>query len=48
MKKLIGAVMHMHKNHIVHRDLKLENILFKDKSPNAELKIIDFGLSTKF
>ena len=48
MKKLIGAVIHMHSNHVVHRDLKPENILFVDKSPDAELKIIDFGLSTKF
>jgi calcium-dependent protein kinase len=30
---------------IVHRDLKPENFLFVSKDPEADLKIIDFGLS---
>jgi calcium-dependent protein kinase len=30
----------------VHRDLKLENILFLNKNENSEIKIIDFGVST--
>ena len=34
----------MHSNGICHRDLKLENILFKSKSKSL-VKIIDFGLS---
>lgn len=29
----------------IHRDLKYENVLFVDKSPQAEIKLIDFGLS---
>lgn len=37
----------MHANKIVHRDLKLENILYLTKDPNSELKLIDFGLSNK-
>lgn len=32
----------------VHRDLKAENVLFVNGSPLAEVKLIDFGLSTKF
>ena len=31
----------------MHRDLKLENILFANKTSNI-IKIIDFGLATKF
>jgi len=38
----------MHQSHIVHRDLKLENILFVNKNIDSEIKIIDFGLSNKF
>ncbi len=45
MRKLFLAVNYIHQNKIAHRDLKPENILFKDDSPDAELKIIDFGLS---
>ena len=44
----MAAVLHMHKNNIVHRDLKPENILFVDKTPESELKIIDFGISKKY
>ena len=33
----------MHNMNIVHRDLKLENILINDKN---EIKIIDFGFAT--
>ena len=45
MEKLFSAINYVHKKKIVHRDLKLENVLFFDKSPNSDLKIIDFGLS---
>lgn len=30
----------------MHRDIKLENIILKDKNSN-ELKIVDFGLATE-
>ena len=48
MRKLFLAVNYVHKNKIVHRDLKPENILFSDDTPQAELKIVDFGLSNIF
>jgi calcium-dependent protein kinase len=31
-----------------NRDLKFENIMFENRSPTAEVKVIDFGLSKKF
>lgn len=35
----------MHSFGIAHRDLKLENIIMSDDSDQAELKVIDFGIS---
>jgi len=46
--KLLSALKHMHDRGIIHRDLKFENIMFENNSPNAEIKLIDFGLSAKF
>jgi serine/threonine protein kinase len=45
VRKIISAVAHMHNMDIIHRDLKPENLLLTNKSPNAEVKIIDFGLA---
>jgi len=41
--QIISAVTYIHSKKVVHRDLKLENILL-DKNTNS-IKIIDFGLS---
>ena len=50
VRKILMAVAYMHQHNVVHRDLKLENIVFdKDpKDPTTEIKVIDFGLATKF
>jgi serine/threonine protein kinase len=42
---LCDALNHMHAHNVVHRDLKPENILLSDKSPDAPLKVADFGLA---
>lgn len=48
MYQILSAVVHCHRLNIVHRDLKPENILFETTSENSILKVIDFGISTKF
>ena len=48
MRKIISAVKHLHEQKICHRDLKPENFLLSDNTPDAEVKLIDFGLSKRF
>ena len=54
MKGIINGLVQVHELDIIHRDLKMENIMFlnnftKDSSITAEsIKIVDFGLSAKF
>lgn len=45
IKQLTDAVLYLHTRGIVHRDIKPENVLFKSKSPDSTIKLIDFGLS---
>ena len=39
------AIYYLHSYGIVHRDLKPENILMTDLSPEADIRLLDFGLS---
>ncbi|CAD8168002.1 unnamed protein product [Paramecium octaurelia] len=46
MKGLLDGLAHMHSKNIMHRDLKLENILFKEQNDINSVVIADFGLAT--
>lgn len=45
VRGIASALQYLHMNNIVHRDLKIENIMI---STSGEIKIIDFGLSNMY
>eukprot|EP01129_Flabellula_baltica_P010203 TRINITY_DN428_c0_g2_i1.p1 TRINITY_DN428_c0_g2~~TRINITY_DN428_c0_g2_i1.p1 ORF type:complete len:286 (-),score=63.85 TRINITY_DN428_c0_g2_i1:78-935(-) len=47
MKQILSSLKVIHSRGVVHRDLKLENILITDTT-NLTVKISDFGLATQF
>ena len=44
-EQIANGMSYVHKRGIVHRDLKLENIMFKNPKPDLSIKILDFGIS---
>lgn len=48
IKQLLDCVAYCHSRGIVHRDIKLQNILLENHSERAYLKLIDFGNAVYF
>ncbi|XP_062898425.1 serine/threonine-protein kinase 17A [Mobula hypostoma] len=47
MRQILEGVAFLHRNNIVHLDLKPQNILLTSESPLGDIKIVDFGLSRR-
>jgi len=47
MKQILSAICYLHTHQIVHRDLKPENFMLQDPSPDALIKVIDFGIAAQ-
>lgn len=48
MRQILSCITYCHAKGIVHRDLKPENLLFESNKKNAQIKVIDFGVSMKY
>eukprot|EP00752_Nemacystus_decipiens_P018346 g16458.t1 len=48
VKKIVNAVRYCHKRGVVHRDIKLENLLWEHPGGDAEPQLVDFGLGVTF
>lgn len=44
---IILALDSIHKRRYIHRDVKLENLMFVNNLPNSPVKIIDFGMMVR-
>ena len=45
IRHVAGALEHLHRHHVVHADLKPENLLYVSAEADSEVKLADFGCS---
>jgi len=48
MQQILGAMRYLHSKCYAHRDIKPENFLLQNKTREAEIKVIDFGLAKHY
>uniref|UniRef100_A0A4W3GSN0 Serine/threonine kinase 17a like n=1 Tax=Callorhinchus milii TaxID=7868 RepID=A0A4W3GSN0_CALMI len=47
INQILTGVAFLHRNNVVHLDLKPQNILLTSSNPLGDIRIVDFGLSRK-
>ena len=48
IEQVLRALVYLHRMGIVHRDIKLENVMYENHSKGSTVRLIDFGLSRTF
>ncbi|KAH3756801.1 calcium/calmodulin-dependent protein kinase type 1 [Pelomyxa schiedti] len=45
MRSVLSALQYMHKKGVVHRDLKLENVVYESNQADSRICVVDLGLA---
>ena len=48
IQQLLRAVLYLHKNNVVHRNLQLENVMLVNDNYLPDIKLADFGAAVEY